>query len=55
MSPGESFETSLKRTTSARKFFLYLSERSQHFDAQKGSGASWIIQVTYHRAIDRRR
>ncbi len=35
--------------------FLYLSERSQHFDAQKGSGSSWIIQVTYHRAIDRRR
>jgi RNA polymerase sigma-70 factor (ECF subfamily) len=35
--------------------FLYLSERSQHFDAHKGSGASWIMQVTYHRAIDRRR
>ena len=35
--------------------FLYLSERSQLFDAQKGSGASWIMQVTYHRAIDRRR
>jgi RNA polymerase sigma-70 factor, ECF subfamily len=38
-----------------QEVFLYLSERSQHFDAQKGSGASWIIQVTYHRAIDRRR
>jgi RNA polymerase sigma-70 factor (ECF subfamily) len=35
--------------------FLYLSERSQNFDVQKGSGVSWIIQVTYHRAIDRRR
>ena len=35
--------------------FLYLSERSQNFDAEKGSGVSWIIQVTYHRAIDRRR
>jgi len=38
-----------------QEVFLYLSERSQHFDAQKGSGSSWIIQVTYHRAIDRRR
>lgn len=38
-----------------QEVFLYLSERSQHFDAQKGSGASWIMQVTYHRAIDRRR
>jgi RNA polymerase sigma-70 factor (ECF subfamily) len=38
-----------------QEVFLYLSERSQHFDAQKGPGASWIMQVTYHRAIDRRR
>jgi RNA polymerase sigma-70 factor (ECF subfamily) len=38
-----------------QEVFLYLSERSQHFDAQKGSGSSWIMQVTYHRAIDRRR
>ncbi len=38
-----------------QEVFLYLSERSQHFDAQKGSGVSWIMQVTYHRAIDRRR
>ena len=38
-----------------QEVFLYLSERSQNFDAEKGSGVSWIIQVTYHRAIDRRR
>ena len=38
-----------------QEVFLYLSERSQNFDAQKGTGASWIMQVTYHRAIDRRR
>ena len=38
-----------------QEVFLYLSERSQHFDVQKGSGSSWIMQVTYHRAIDRRR
>src|SRR6266849_3728919 len=38
-----------------QEVFLYLSKRSQNFDAEKGSGVSWIIQVTYHRAIDRRR
>ena len=38
-----------------QEVFLYLSERAQLFDARKGSGASWIMQVTYHRAIDRRR
>ena len=38
-----------------QEVFIYLSERSQLFDARKGSGASWIMQVTYHRAIDRRR
>lgn len=35
--------------------FLYLFERANLFDPAKCSGASWIIQVTYHRAIDRRR
>jgi RNA polymerase sigma-70 factor, ECF subfamily len=38
-----------------QEVFIYLSERSKLFDPQKGSGASWIMQVTYHRAIDRRR
>jgi RNA polymerase sigma-70 factor (ECF subfamily) len=38
-----------------QEVFLYLSERSQQFDAQKGSGSSWIMQVAYHRALDRRR
>lgn len=38
-----------------QEVFIYLSERSQQFDAQKGSGSSWIMQVTYHRALDRRR
>ena len=35
--------------------FLYLFHKAKQFDATKGSAASWIIQVTYHRAIDRRR
>jgi RNA polymerase sigma-70 factor, ECF subfamily len=38
-----------------QEVFIYLSERSKQFDAQKGSGSSWIMQVTYHRALDRRR
>jgi RNA polymerase sigma-70 factor, ECF subfamily len=38
-----------------QEVFIYLSERSKLFDAQKGSAGSWIMQVTYHRAIDRRR
>lgn len=35
--------------------FLYIFERAKLFDAGKGSASSWIMQVTYHRAIDRRR
>jgi RNA polymerase sigma-70 factor (ECF subfamily) len=35
--------------------FLYVFERAKLFDAGKGSASSWIMQVAYHRAIDRRR
>jgi RNA polymerase sigma-70 factor (ECF subfamily) len=35
--------------------FLYVFERAKLFDAGKGTASSWIMQVTYHRAIDRRR
>ena len=35
--------------------FLYLFEKAKHFDARKGSASSWIIQIAYHRAINRRR
>lgn len=35
--------------------FVYLYEHAHQFQAQKGSASSWIIQVTYHRAFDRRR
>ncbi|MBB5061641.1 RNA polymerase sigma-70 factor (ECF subfamily), partial [Granulicella aggregans] len=38
-----------------QEVFLYIVERAELFDPEKGSGASWIRQVTYHRAIDRRR
>jgi RNA polymerase sigma-70 factor (ECF subfamily) len=35
--------------------FLYIFQKATQFDPHKGSAASWIIQITYHRAIDRRR
>jgi RNA polymerase sigma-70 factor (ECF subfamily) len=38
-----------------QEVFLYIFERASQFDRKKSSGASWIIQITYHRAIDRRR
>jgi len=38
-----------------QEVFLYLFQRANLFDARKATALSWIIQVTYHRAIDRRR
>jgi RNA polymerase sigma-70 factor (ECF subfamily) len=38
-----------------QELFLFLFQKARLFDAAKGSAASWIIQMTYHRAIDRRR
>lgn len=35
--------------------FLFLSRKASLFDPAKGSGRSWIIQVAYHRSIDRKR
>ena len=35
--------------------FVFLFQKAGLFDAKKTSGLSWIIQMTYHRAIDRRR
>lgn len=35
--------------------FLFIHRNSQSFDRLKGSGRSWIVQITYCRAIDRRR
>lgn len=34
--------------------FLFLFQKAELFDANKGPAASWIIQITYHRAINRR-
>jgi RNA polymerase sigma-70 factor (ECF subfamily) len=35
--------------------FIYLQRRCAIFDSSKSSARSWIIQMTYHRAIERRR
>jgi RNA polymerase sigma-70 factor (ECF subfamily) len=36
-------------------FFLFLFQKAGTFDRKKSSAISWIIQMAYHRAIDRRR
>jgi len=35
--------------------FLFLQRKSVIFDSSKSSARSWIVQMTYHRAIERRR
>lgn len=35
--------------------FLFLFQKANLYDETRSSGASWIIQMAYHRAIDRRR
>jgi RNA polymerase sigma-70 factor (ECF subfamily) len=38
-----------------QEVFLFIHRRCQVFDASKCSARSWIVQMTYQRAIDRRR
>ena len=38
-----------------QEVFLYIFRKAALFDPSKGSARSWIVQLTYHRAIDRRR
>jgi RNA polymerase sigma-70 factor, ECF subfamily len=35
--------------------FLFIHQKSAQFDGSKSSPRSWIVQMAYHRAIDRRR
>lgn len=35
--------------------FLFIQRKCKVFDSSKSSGRSWIVQMTYHRAIERRR
>jgi RNA polymerase sigma-70 factor, ECF subfamily len=38
-----------------QEVFLFLYRKGSSFDARRGSARSWIVQVTYTQAIDRRR
>ena len=38
-----------------QEVFLFIFRKIELFDPARGSGRSWIVQVTYHRALDRRR
>ena len=37
-----------------QEVFLLLFQKAQLFDASKGTASSWIIQIAYHRAMNRR-
>ena len=37
-----------------QEVFLLLFQKAKLFDASKATAASWIIQITYHRAMNRR-
>jgi RNA polymerase sigma-70 factor, ECF subfamily len=37
-----------------QEVFLFLFQKAALFDARKGSAASWIFQIAYHRALNRR-
>jgi RNA polymerase sigma-70 factor (ECF subfamily) len=34
--------------------FLYLFQKASLFDAEKGTAKAWIVQVAFHRALDKR-
>ena len=38
-----------------QELFLFIHRKSTVFDSSKSSGRSWIVQMTYQRAIDRKR
>jgi RNA polymerase sigma-70 factor, ECF subfamily len=38
-----------------QEVFLFIHQKSAVFDSSKSSARSWIVQMAYHRAIDRRR
>lgn len=39
---------------SLQETFLYLFRKAALFDAKKGTAKAWIIQVAFHRALDRK-
>jgi RNA polymerase sigma-70 factor, ECF subfamily len=37
-----------------QEVFLYLFQRAELFDEKKGGAKAWLVQVAYHRSLDRR-
>jgi RNA polymerase sigma-70 factor, ECF subfamily len=37
-----------------QEVFLFLFERAELFDERKGGAKAWLVQVAYHRSLDRR-
>src|SRR5258708_2121 len=37
-----------------QEVFVYLFQKAERFDPSKGTASSWIIQIAYHRAMNRR-
>lgn len=37
-----------------QEVFLYLFQRAELFDARKGGAKAWIVQIAWHRSLDRR-
>jgi RNA polymerase sigma-70 factor, ECF subfamily len=37
-----------------QEVFLYLFQKAKIFDGSKGTASSWIVQIAYHRAMNRR-
>src|SRR6187402_461123 len=38
-----------------QEIFLFVFQRARLFDPSRGTAISWIVQVTYHRAMNRRK
>jgi RNA polymerase sigma-70 factor, ECF subfamily len=38
----------------AQEVFLFLFQRAELFDERKGGAKAWLVQVAYHRALDRK-
>src|SRR6202795_2814694 len=38
-----------------QELFLYIQRKCAIFDSSKSTARSWIVQMAYHRALDRRR
>ena len=49
------FATLFEADDLLQEVFLFLFRNTVQFDATRGSARSWIVQITYHRAFDRRR